>query len=222
MTALTAPIRKSGGRRFVLHGVSWDEYEAMLTALENRHVFVSYYKGTLELMSPHYPHDRSSRLLLFFVAALAEAFNIPLHSVGTTTFRRKQFKVGLEADEAFYTFNSKKIRARKISKKESINLEIDPPPDLAIEVEISRRLGARSKIYACLGVPEVWKFNGVRLTFNVLQKDGTYKIVEKSPTFPKVTTDEIAGWLQSGIFRDDMEWLKDVRAWLKERAENHP
>jgi len=219
MTAITAPIRKSAGQRLVLHGVSWNEYELMLKALAESHVFASYYKGTLELMSPtYYPHDRSSRLLFFFVAASAEAFNVPLHSVGTTTFRRKRFKAGLEADEAFYTYNSKAIREKRFGRKESINLEVDPPPDLAIEVEISRRLGARSKIYARLGVPEVWKYNGLRLTFTLLQQDGTYKVVEKSPTFPKITPDEIAEWVLSGVSRDDTEWLKDVRVWLNKRV----
>jgi Uma2 family endonuclease len=212
MTTTSLPTRVSRGRRFVLHDVTWDLYESMLKGLENRHIFLTYYKGTLELMSPSYPHDRGSRLLYSLMQMLAEAFDVPLHAVGSTTFRLKRYKVGLEADEAFYTYN-----APRVFGKDEINLEVDPPPDLAIEVEVSRRLGVRAKVYARLRVPEIWKYNGVRLTILVLQKNGKYKVVDKSPTFPHVTPDELVELLRAARSRDDIEWLKEVRSWLKER-----
>jgi Uma2 family endonuclease len=213
MTTISLPTRISHGRRFVLHDVPWALYESMLKGLGDRHIFLTYYKGTLELMSPSYPHDRSSVQFGYLMQALGEAFDVPLHGVGRTTFRRRRYKVGLEADEAFYTYN-----APKIFGKDEINLEVDPPPDLAIEVEVSRRLGARAKIYARLRVPEIWKYNGVRLTILVLQKDGKYKVVDKSPTFPHVTPDELVELLQAGRSRYDLDWLKEVRSWLKERV----
>jgi Uma2 family endonuclease len=213
MTTSSLPTRVSRGRRFVLRDVNWDFYESMLRGLGDRHIFLTYYKGTLELMSPSYPHDRSSLLLLYLMQALAEAFDVPLHGVGSTTFRRKRYKVGLEADEAFYTYN-----AARILGKDVINLDMDPPPDLAIEVEVSRRLGARAKVYARLGVPEIWKYDRVQLKMLVLQKNGQYKVVDRSPTFPHVTPHELADWLRTGLDRYDGEWLKEVRSWLQERV----
>ena len=120
----------SPSRWIVLHDIDWDFYEQLLRRVAQQHVFVTYNRGTLELMSPTYPHDRASRLFFMLVHVLAEELGTPIISAGTTTWRRKSRKAGLEADESFYLKHSARMRGKR-----KIDLRHDPPPDLAIEVE---------------------------------------------------------------------------------------
>jgi len=206
----TAPASRTHGRRFVLHPVSWKQYEGLLREFGDRHLFLTYYRGTLEFMSPSFPHDRYSRLIFMLVRVMAEELNVPIISAGTTTFRRKSLKVGIEADEAFYTTHERSMRGLK-----EVDLAIDPPPDLAIEVEVSRRMGKRTAIYARLGIPEVWSFNGEKLKVQVLGSNKRYTVVDCSPTFPRVPLATVNAFILNGVSSEENEWLKSFRALIK-------
>ena len=200
-------------QRFVLDGVDWDFYETILRQVGDRHVFVTYDEGTLELMSPSYQHDRSAELFGALVRILAEELRVPLISAGSTTLKQKLLRRGLEPDRCFYLGNVPAIRGKR-----KLDLSRDPPPDLAIEIEISRRLVSRIEIYEALKVPELWRYDGKRLRILVLNAAGKYEQRERSLAFPQVPPSQIHAFIQMAWEIDETAWSGSVRQWLRERA----
>jgi Uma2 family endonuclease len=199
-------------QRFVLDCVDWKTYRAFLKALDERHVRVTYDRGTLELMTLSHSHEWSSSLLGQFVEVLTEELNMPRHSAGSTTFKRKRRKRGLEPDRSYYLGNEHKVRG-----KEEIDLRRDPPPDLALEVDISRSCLDRLGIYAALGVPEVWRFDGQTLQVHQLQADGKYAVCDRSMHFPYLPLTELVGFLQRRTLTDEMSLVRSFREWVREQ-----
>jgi len=191
----------------------WDLYERISSSFGDSHVFLTYFEGMMEAMTPSFIHDQYARRLYSLIKAIAEETNTPIVSAGSTTFRRKDQQVALEADESFYTVN----RDAVVGKRE-IDLDHDPPPDLAIEIEVSHRLGVRREIYQRLGVPELWILNDDGLSILVL-RDGKYHQVDRSPTFPQMTPQEIVGFVDSGIGGDETAWIRQFRKRVREIIE---
>ncbi len=206
MTVMALPSEE----RFVLYDLDWEFYESLLARLDNRPVFVTYDHGTLELMSPSQKHDKSSRLICRMIWVLAEEMNLPISSAGSTTLKRQDLRVALEADECFYIQNESRVRG-----KDEIELPADPPPDLAVEVEITQRLKGRLSIYAELGVPELWRYRDGTLSIHVLRADGAYEQAARSPTFPQAPLDELARFVEAGRMQNETEWIKVFRAWVR-------
>ncbi len=211
MTTLLSPTRSSvKGKRLVLHGVSWKSYVSLLRDFSDRsHVFFTYYRGTLEIMSPSIEHDAGSRFLMLIIHELGVGLNLRFRTAGSTTLRRRDQKVGLEPDESFYFKNEAVIRGKR-----KIDLSVDPPPDLAVEVEISRRLGVRSVIYAELGVPELWTWRDDHVSVRLLQVDGSYAPSTISPTFPQVNLADIERFVMLGFTESQNEWARTIREWI--------
>lgn len=215
-----ASVAKPAGRRLVLHNVSWRTYESLLHDIAERHLFLTYYRGTLEIMSPSFPHDRYSRLLFMLIHTLARHERLPIVSAGSTTLRRKALKVGIEADEAFYIKN-----AHAVLDLQEIDLAIHPPPDLAVEIEVSRRLGKRKSAYQKLKVPEVWIFDGHELKVRVLAAGGRYVQADRSPTFANVSREDLARFTREGLREDEVTWINRFEEHLKSatisRSQDH-
>jgi Uma2 family endonuclease len=104
-----------------------------------------------------------------------------------------------------------------IRGKEEIDLAVDPPPDLAIEVEISRRMIKRIPLYAALGVPELWRDDGKDVRAFQLDPTGEYKPIEKSFAFPMVSMSELTRLLKLSSTMDDVQWMRAVRKEIKEK-----
>ena len=150
-------------QHFVLTGVNWQGYESLLEAIGEQRVFITYDRGKVELMSPSWEHDNRAETIGQLVRIIAEELDIAIKGGGSTTFRREDVDRGLEADKCFYIRHERRVRGKK-----KIDLSVDPPPDLCIEVEISRRLLGRVSIYAELGVPELWRDDGKELRIGEL------------------------------------------------------
>src|SRR4051794_39280547 len=164
-----ATVQIAPEQRVLLHNVSWQTYETLLEEVNSRGVRLTYDNGSLEIMTVSHGHENYGRLLGRFVEALTEELNIPVHSGGSTTFKREAKKRGLEPDECYWIENELAMRGKK-----EFDIDSDPPPDLAIEVEISRSALNRMAIYATLGVLEVWRFDTEELTIWHLRGDGRY------------------------------------------------
>lgn len=132
----------------------------------------------MELMSPKKDHEKVKALLGRLVAAYAEAKAIDIESVASTTFRRKDLERGFEADEAFYIIHAEAVRPR-----DEIDLAIDPPPELVIEVEITASAIRKLELFAKLGVTEVWRHDGEKLRVFALVGD-CYQEVNESVVMP--------------------------------------
>ena len=214
-TATTAetPARQATAEpRIVLRGVGWDVYETLLHRLEGQPIRLTYDRGDLELMSPSPEHEEFGNLLGRMVETITEELRLPCIGAGSTTWRKKLKDRGLEADECYYLESVPRLRGRR----KDLDLAIDPPPDLAIEVEISRGSFDRMQIYAQLKVPEVWRFDGEDLFIELLQPDGTYQTSPTSRCFPFLDPAEIVDWLKQGASSEDhSEWGRRFREWVR-------
>lgn len=207
MTTTLAPAEQ----RFVLDDVTWTFYESLLKEVGDRHIFITYDRGRLELMAPSYWHDRNAEAVGALIAVLAEELDVGFAAAGSTTFRREDLKRGLEPDKCFYVANEPRVRGKR-----EIDLDVDPPPDLAVEVEISRRLGARPAIYAALGVPELWRYDGERLSVWLLASDGQYQAADRSESFPSLPLNKAEEMLTDFHRMDQVVWMRKTRAWVRE------
>jgi Uma2 family endonuclease len=145
---------------------------------------------------------------------MAEELDLPLAAGGSVTLRRRKKQRGLEPDRCYWLANEHRIRG-----KDDINLQVDPPPDLAIEVETTRSLLNRVSIYATLGVPELWRLRRKVLTFHTLGADGRYVQRGDSPTFAAigVTPDDLMRFVAMRHTQDDNAIVRQFRAWVRQR-----
>jgi len=200
-----------GENRFVIYNVGWDRYEALLELFGDDGPRMNYCRGNVELMSPLVPHGRYSSLLGYMVEALTDELDIPRNALGSTTFKRRMADRGLEPDECYYLAN-----AGRIGDQRSVDLDVDPPPDLAIEVEITHSLLDKLDIYAGIGVPEIWRFDGKTLTVLLLRADGTYAASETSASFPFLPMGEVVRFLREHDPASETRWGRSFRAWVRE------
>lgn len=171
------------GQHIILENVSWQEFEHILEDLgEHRNSRIAYQNHCLEIMAPLPEHEHSKEIIGDLIKVLLEERDIEFCSLGSTTFK-KESRQGLEPDQCFYIANEAKIRG-----KGRIDLAVDPPPDLALEIEITSR--THPEIYAAIGVPELWRFEKGKLQINVLI-NGKYQEVATSPTFPELPLIEL-------------------------------
>jgi Uma2 family endonuclease len=210
-TATLPPITVPDEQRFVLYGVDWATYERLLHDLEGRHVRLNYDRGQLEFLTTSSKHERWKKLLARFLEVLTEELNLPVLGQGNFTFRRKDLEKGLEPDECWYIAHEREVRDR-----EEIDLNIDPPPDLVVEIEVSRSVVDRLGILASLGVPEVWRFDGKRLSVMLLSESGRHEECDHSPTFPRLPLAEVVKHLQQRGQVDETSLIRSFRAWVRE------
>jgi Uma2 family endonuclease len=195
-------------QRFILDGLDWTAYDSLLRAVGDRRVFVTYNRGQVELMSPSWEHDSRAEAINLLIRIIAEELEVPIKGGGSTTFRREDLDRGLEPDKCFYIRNEARVR-----RKKKIDLSIDPPPDLCVEVEISSRLLNRTEIYAQLGVPELWRDDGRHVRVFTLQSDGTYQEQDRSPSFPAVPLTQVDTLLSDFGAVDDTTWTRSARGY---------
>jgi Uma2 family endonuclease len=212
MTTATQPKSKPflNGQRFVLWDVGWEGYQALLKIIGDRPIHLTYDRGNVELMSPLPIHERYKSLIGRMIETITEELELPAVGVGSTTFNREAVDRGLEPDECYYLAN-----ASRIKDWNRINLDVDPPPDLAVEVDVTRSSLDRLGIYAALRVPEVWRFDGENLTVLLLQADGSYAPSAKSAAFPWLPMDELAAFLRAYDPNDDSRWGRKFREWVR-------
>ena len=203
------------GREYLLlHNVSWEFYERFLEAIGDRRLRVTYDGENLEIMNVSRRHERTKKLLGRLIETLTYELNIPMSSGGSMTFQRKDLKRGLEPDECYWIANEKKVRVKR-----DLDFRKDPPPDLAIEVEISRGILDRQAIYERLGVPELWKFDGETLTVLRLRGNGTkkYAPATKSLCFPFLPVQELVRFLTIDENKSETEHMQAFVRWIRKQ-----
>ena len=199
-------------QRVTLHNVSWETYERLLADLQDSSApRMTYDRGTLEIMSPSSEHERYNRTAAQIVEELAVEMDLNIDSLGSTTFRREDIDRGFEPDSCFYIRNAVRVRGKK-----RIDLTVDPPPDLVIEIDITSPSLDKFPIFAKVGVPEVWRFDGNRLVIYELA-NGEYLEREASISFPTVTAADITAFIKDSEAMDRPEWVRKLRAWARDR-----
>jgi Uma2 family endonuclease len=205
--------------RVVMYDADWPTYTRLVRIFAERPAWrLTYDRGVLEIMSPLKSHERGSALLDRFVAVLTEELNLPLQSGGSTTLRRRRKKKGLEPDRCYWIANEPKVRG-----KLDFNLRRDPPPDLAIETDVTNSSLNRLGIYAALKVPEVWRLEGQELTFFGLPPAGSEYIESThSLSFPLITPADLLQFFPLMATLDDNAIVRQFRAWVRERVGGQP
>jgi Uma2 family endonuclease len=200
-------------QQLVLHGIDWQTYGRLLRALERRPgVRLTYDRGVLEIMTLSHEHESDSYLLARLIDAVTEELNLPVKGGRSTTFRRRRRRRGLEPDASWWIASEPLVRG-----KLHIDLRRDPPPDLALEVDVSQSSLDRLAIYAALGVPEVWRLEGQTLTCHLLGSDGRYAVSSTSRAFPGLVVADLTRFLNLRGQMDENAIVRELRAWLRQR-----
>lgn len=203
-----ATVQARSGQRLLLHDVDWPTYSRFLRLFAERpSIRLTYDRGTLEIMSPLHEHGR---FLGRLAITLTEELSLPLKAGGSTTFRRKRRRRGLEPDDCFWIANEAKVRGKR-----RIDLRKDPPPDLAMEVDVKSSSLNRMMIYAALKVPEVWRLDSRGLSFLVLGPDGIYANASHSLAFPFVTPADISRFLGLREKLNENAVIQKFRIWIR-------
>jgi Uma2 family endonuclease len=197
-----------------LSGISWQTYERLLAEIGDRQIRLTYNRGNLEIMVPSPEHERFKEVLGRFVETLAEELDVRIEPLGSTTFKRPELS-GVEPDKCFYIQNLSAIKGKK-----RIDMNQDPPPDLVVEIDITSRSENTLQVYADLGVPEVWIYNGSRLRINRLE-NGEYVEGEISLAFPSLPILESVRFLEQAETMDYLELVKAFRNGVKSQIQQN-
>lgn len=195
-----------------LDGVSWELYEHLLKEVGDRPLRLTYDNGELEIMSPLPEHEQPKRLFGRMVEMLTFELAIPMVSFGLTTFRRKDKTKGLEPDECYYVRNEMAMRGKKRWQPKT-----DPPPDLVIEIDVTSRSVRREPIYAALGVPEIWRYDGKRTECLELHQ-GAYRPREHSLVFPFLRPAELTKFIDMLPKHDETTIMRKFVAWVRKQG----
>ena len=207
--SVTIPIKNiqlNPGSLITICDVTWEQFEAILEEREAEGIRtrIAYSKGTLEIMSPLPVHERSHRIIGYIVTTLLDDRERDWEDFGSTTFRKQAKAAGLEPDTCFYIQNAQQMRDRM-----RIDMTIDPPPDLAIEADVTSK--TTLEIYEALEVPEVWIYTEEKFAIHVLV-DGQYVESSTSPTFPDLPILELIPQLVDRAFTDGSStMLRELR-----------
>ena len=199
----------AGEHRTLLQGVSWSTYEALLADLGDHRGRIAYDNGMLEIMTPSQTHEGLKKIIGRLIETYSLELGIEILSTSSLTLKRSKLLKGAEADESYYVQNEALVRHRKI------DLAVDPPPDLAIEVEISRSALDHLGIYAGLGVPELWRHDGKSLRVYLLSAEGEYRPSEKSRAFPALPLEDFRRFLAKRTGLSETQLLTAFRDWVR-------
>ena len=214
---VASPSRIVADDCVVLSCVSWETYERLLADDEERRVpRITYDQGVLELVTASTPHEEDALVFAHLVFIVAANLGIPIRSIGSTTFRRKDLERGFEPDASFYIQNEERIRGQR-----QIDLTVDPPPDLILEMEMSRSALDKLPLFASMGIPEVWRCDGQRVTILILERDH-YRESSTSLALPVLTSDILTSFLAESRTALSPDWFQAVSDWARGQRKASP
>ncbi|MEM7770501.1 MAG: Uma2 family endonuclease [Cyanobacteria bacterium P01_A01_bin.37] len=204
-------IDLSPGSHMRMSDVSWTQYEALLEELgKNRGSRLAYSQGVLDVMVPLPEHERAKIVIADLVKAILRFQRRPWEPLGSTTFKRGD-SAGIEPDECFYIQNYQTVIG-----KERIDLAVDPPPDLAIESDVTSK--TRIEAYIAIKVPELWIYDSGQLKINVLKGDDCYVDSETSLIFPDLPIIKIIPrTIEQAKHIGTSQALLEFEEWLQEK-----
>jgi Uma2 family endonuclease len=210
MSTINVPAEQ----RVVFYDVSWATYLALAAENNRPGKRISYDQGVMEIMSPGMLHENVSSLIGRMVNVFTEERGIEVCSSAGTTFKRDDLERGFEADASYYIANSGVVRSKR-----EIDLAIDPPPDLAIEVDISRSSLSKFTIYRSIGVPELWRYDGEAILVYVLNKSGEYIRAEASNVLPGFPFAKAQAVLDRRREEGETALMQEFRGYVREHNE---
>jgi Uma2 family endonuclease len=206
---MTATLIQSPDR-VILKNISWQSYQSLIIDFEREPAMrLTYDRGTLEIRMPLAPHETYKKILGRLIEAATEELDLEIRSLGSLTCSREDLAKGLEPDQCYYIQNEAMVRGI-----EQIDLAKLPPPDLAVEIDITSSSLDRFSIYAALKVPEIWRYDGQILTIYELV-GSEYIIQDNSIAFPRLKTTDILRFLSLSTSIGENSLVKQFRQWLR-------
>jgi Uma2 family endonuclease len=201
------------GQRIILTDVNWSKFEDILQELgKKRSSKVAYFQNQLEIRMPLPEHEFDKEIIGDMVKILLEELEVDRECYGSTTFKRQDMEAGIEPDNCFYIQNY-----RLMIGKRRVDLTVDPPPDLAIEVDVTSQ--TQLSAYEALGVTELWLFSQGHLRINVLQ-GGEYVESSFSPIFPDFPIIEgVSQFVEMSLKQGSSAALRAFRKWVREKID---
>lgn len=201
------------GHRVVLHGVPWANYVALRDLPKSRNVRMTYERGELEMMSPSKRHEICAHVLGRLIEAWSEELDIDIQSCRTMTCRREDLERGFEPDNSYYVKHEPQVW-----QKLDLDLSVDPPPDLATEIDLSGEAFKKMPLCAAFGVPELWRYDGRTLEVFELGPEGQYEPRSSSVSFPELPLLEVQRLMsQVGVVRENA-LIRSFRTWIRENV----
>jgi Uma2 family endonuclease len=203
----------------VLRGVDWETYNQLRNHPGNDHLRLTFLDGTLIIMSPEMIHDRYGRRLALIIDEATEVWGIFVEGIATTTLCKKSDSrakgTGKEPDYVFYFGPN----AERMHQRGELDLDVDPPPDLALEVDHKADSRKALALYARLGIPEVWRYHSrsKKLWFGQLADDH-YEEIHRSRNLPRLTPELV---LQA-LGKIEEVGTSAAKPWLREWARTLP
>lgn len=197
-------------QRIVFNDVPWAIYVGLLGAHGEGRVRLTYHRGVLEIMTLSKLHEILSELLHNFVKVLTKEYGFEVQSTGSMTMHAEGLQSGGEADKSYYIRYEHVVRDR-----EEYDPAIDPPPDLAVEVDLSSKSSRRMLVFAELGVPELWQYDGERLVFKSLGDDGTYHAIEQSLSFPGLAAADLERFIHCHGTMGENALDEELAKWVR-------
>ncbi|MBD2088449.1 Uma2 family endonuclease [Microcoleus sp. FACHB-1515] len=208
-----------GEQRVILPDVSWQQFEMLLQELgDDRTSYLTFDRKRLELMTPTAEHQRCNQLIESLILLLADELNVSVSAEGAVLLKRADLLCATEPDSSYYLDRPAPLDRRVV------DLMRDLPPDLVVEVAITKSAINKLAIYAALEISEVWRYvtqageeallKGT-LTFYQLQGD-RYVETPNSQAFPMLTTDRVVQFLEHSDAIGLPQALRTLRAWVQE------
>ncbi len=198
----------SPGSQLLVNHVNWTMFEHILAEIgETAASRLSYNNGLLEIMAPLPEHEDDKEIIGDLIKLLLEELQVEFRTLGSTTFKHQLMQYGVEPDQCFYIQHESVIRGKK-----RLDLTIDPPPDLVLEIDLTSRTHFDN--YEKLGVPELWRYDGKTLEIHLLQA-GTYRVSKTSLHFPQLPlTEAIPYYVERSKVIGRNATMKEFRRWL--------
>ena len=195
----------------LMDGVSWETYEALLAdGGDRRRTRMTFDQGVLEIVTPSYEHEHAGNVVAKVAEAILDARRQDYAPAGSTTFKDQGVGRGFEPDASYYVEHAAQIRGLT-----HIDLDNDPPPDLVIEIDVSRSSLDKLPVYAGLGVPEVWRHQHGRVQMYRLA-GGSYVEVEDSAVIPGLSGARLTAFVRDSLTASRPDWWQGVVAWVRE------
>jgi Uma2 family endonuclease len=202
------PLLPAGEQRVVFKNITWQGYQQLLEVLGDRRTArITFDRGLLEITMPLEENEFSGRLIERLIIILVVELGLTVKTMGSTTLNRADLDRGVEPDNAYYIKNQPLVAGRKT------NLALDPPPDLVVEIDITHTDINKTALYASMGVPEFWRYNGQEWHIYHLQ-DNAYLEVLVSPTFPMLSKDKFYEFLTIAQ-TNEVKAGVDLRYWIR-------
>ena len=197
--------------------VSWDEYEELLEQVgEAPGLRISYDNGSLQVMTISAEHEKYTLFINSLIAGIRLRLRMDILAFGSATMRKPKRSAGHEPDACFYVQT-----APLIGNKIQLDFETDPPPDIVVEVDVHHDSRSRFRVYAALGVPEIWRYDGQAMTIYHVSDEGDgpqYVARDTSTGLPMLSATLLTEMLERMRRDGELSALLAFDEWLQSRA----